>query len=86
MLRVFTRQIIADALVLDGLVLPAESNVPVRVQGSHVLGELVDGHSRSDLVADLNGHFPVNLRGIRMVWRVVQIVVGRMEALSAERS
>jgi len=86
MLGVLTGQIIADALILDGFVLPTETNIAIGMQGSHVLGELVYGHGCADLIADLHGHFPVHLRGIRVVWRIVQIVVGRMEALSAEKS
>lgn len=86
MLGVFAGQVICDAFVLDRLVFPAEANVPIGVQGGHVLGKLIYRNRSSDLIANLDRHFPVHLRGIRMMWRVIQIVVGRVEALSAERS
>lgn len=85
-LGVFAGQIIGDAFVLDGLVFPAESNVPIGVQGGHMLGKLIHRNRSSDLIANLDRHFPVHLRGIRVMWWVIQVVVGGVEALSAERS
>lgn len=86
MLRVLAGQIIGDALVLNGLVLATKTNIPVRMQRRHMLSEFIYGHRRTYLISDLDGHLPVHLRRIRMMWRIVQVVVGRMEALSAEMS
>lgn len=86
MLRVLAGQIIGDAFVLNGLVLPTESDVAIGVQGSHMLGKLIHRNGGSNLIANLHGHLPVHLWCIRMMRRVVQVVISGMEALSAEIS
>lgn len=83
MLRMLAGQIVTDALVLYGLVFPTESNIPVRVQRCHMLGKLIDWHCGAYLIANLHGNLPIYLRSIGMMWWIVQIVIGSMEALSA---
>lgn len=76
-------QIVTNALVLYGLVFPTESNITVGMQRCHMLGKLIDWHCGAYLIANLHGNLPIHLGCIGMMWWIVQVVIGSMEALSA---
>lgn len=86
MLRMLGWIFFDDRLILNRFVLLAESNVSIGMQFGHVLREIVHLNGLTNFTANFDGCFPIDQRWCGTLrWRIVQVVVCRMETFSVEK-